>query len=152
MTNVKTLIILVIFVILPMLICGMIYVLARPTSIILFSWLNEVGLEDFIFNIRSVINANHYINDWFLYNSPALFWSFSFTCFLGVIWSFNFDFESIGLFLIPMCLGIITEVLQEIGVIKGTFDIVDIILYIIGGLSGIFLINIINNRIKIRIT
>ncbi len=149
MTNVKTSIQLVIFVVFPMLIGGTIYVIARPTSIILFSWLNDLGLESFIISIRSVINANDFLNNWTIYNSPALFWSFSFTCFLGIIWNCNIDLESFSILLIPMCSGIVAEILQKTSVINGTFDIVDIRSYIIGGLLGIF---IINHRTKIRVT
>lgn len=152
MTNRKTAILLSIFVVLPMIIGGMVYVLARPTNIILFTWLNNIGFENFIISIRSAVTASDIMNNWTIYNSPAFFWSFSFTCFLGIIWNFHIDIRSISMFLIPMCLGIVTEILQKTDIINGTFDIIDIILYIAGGLLGLFIINIINHKTKTSVT
>ena len=151
MTNRKTAILISIFVVLPMIIGGMIYLLSRPTSIVMFSWLDNIGLETFTMNIRSMINAKDFMNNWIIYNFPALLWSFSFTCFLGIIWNYNINLENIFILIIPMCLGIVTEVFQKTGVINGTFDKIDSMLYIIGGLLGFLIIKIINHKTKISV-
>lgn len=128
---------------------GAIYILTRPDSLLMFDWFTKFGINEYIIKLRYGINLNKYLNDWIIYNSPAWIWSFSFTFLLGVVWQYKINRESIFFLLVPLLLGVISEILQLTGMIKGTFDFIDLIMNIIGWFSGLFLIRITNYKFKI---
>lgn len=141
----------ILFVALPILIGGLIYIFTRPDSLLMFDWFNQIGIGENIAKLRHETDLNKFLSNWIIYNSPAWIWTFSLTVLLGVIWNYRINGESIIVLLIPLLLGVLSEISQKIGVINGTYDFVDMIFYIIGGLSGIFLINFLNYKHKIKL-
>jgi hypothetical protein len=141
----------ILFVALPILIGGLIYILTRPDRLLMFDWFNQIGIGENIAKLRHETDFKQFLNNWIIYNSPAWIWTFSLTVLLGVIWNYKMNRESIIVLLIPLLLGVLSEISQKIGVINGTYDFVDMILYIIGGLSGIFLIKFLNYKHKIKL-
>jgi hypothetical protein len=142
----------VLFVILPVFAGGLIYLLTRPDSLIMFEWFNKIGILENIKIIRSQINLKSFLNDWIIYNSPALIWSFSLTVLLGVIWENEINKRSLIFLITPSLLGIISEIFQKINLINGTFDYCDLLLYLIGGLTGILIIKSKNTNQKIKLS
>lgn len=141
----------ILFIALPILIGGLIYIFTRPDSLLMFDWFNKIGIGENIAKLRYETDLNKFLNNWIIYNSPAWIWTFSLTVLLGVIWNYRINGESIIVLLIPLLLGVLSEISQKIGVINGTYDFVDMIFYIIGGLSGIFLIKFLNYKHKIKL-
>jgi VanZ family protein len=73
-------------------------------------------------------------------NLPASLWSFTLTMYFQLIYK---SFEGkwfLKIYLIPILIGILTEFFQLIGTLPGTFDSMDILFYIIGGILAIILI------------
>ena len=147
----KTTIHIILFVILPILFGGLIYILTRPDRLLMFDWFNKIGIGDNIAVLRYENDLKNYLQNWIIYNSPAWIWTFSLTVLLGIIWNYRVDKESILILLIPIILGVVYEISQKTGISNGTFDSVDMIFYIIGGLSGIVLIRLLNNKHKINL-
>lgn len=142
----------IIFIVFPILFGGVVYILSRPNSILMFDWFNRIGIGVDIINIRNKIDLNNYLHSWIIFNFPAWIWSFSFTVALGIIWGYVINSETIHILLIPTVLGILSEIFQKINLINGTFDFLDIVLYVIGGLSGIFVIKLLYHKHKTDLT
>lgn len=104
---------------------SLIYVLFRPTNLIMFKWLGYFQTEDFISISREKVNKI-LINDFVIYNLPNGLWITSLTIFLSIIWKDNQN-KYFNYYLIIL-IGIVTlpEILQFFNLIEGTFDIVDL--------------------------
>jgi len=146
----RTIVYIIIFVLFPLFIGGFIYLLSRPDSLIMFDWIRKIGLSENIAILRSKMNITDLLNKRIIYNSPAWIWTFSLTVLLGIIWNYRINKESVLILLIPLMLGVTSEIFQKVGFINGTFDYVDLFLYMIGGISGLLLIRTINYKHKIN--
>jgi hypothetical protein len=69
--------------------------------------------------------------DWFVYNLPDALWSFSFTYLVLLVWGFKISKTNcLWIFSVPLiCMGY--EIGQFFGIIKGTYDNIDLIFIII---------------------
>jgi len=135
----------------PIIVGGLIYLLTRPDSLLMFDWLKKIGLAENIAIIRSKLKINDLLQNWIIYNSPAWIWTFSLTVLLGIIWNYKINKDSLIILLIPSFLGILFEILQKTKLINGTFDFIDLFLYLIGGISGLLIIKSINYKHKFNL-
>jgi len=118
--------------ILPLMIGVMFYTLSHGSRLVLFSWLKinryiEVLLQKISLKYIYNLNSFKYINSYF----PDVLWSYAFTSTLILYFSESqskYKFEII----LPLIVGIITEVLQYYNHINGTFDIFDLFAYFLG--------------------
>ena len=69
---------------------------------------------------------------------PDLLWAFSLTNFIGLNLPQNLKFFFIIVFLLGFFISLIFEFLQFFRIFKGTFDVLDITLYALGGLLSIY--------------
>ena len=124
---------------------GVIYIAFRSSSIILFKWMDYLLLIEPIENLRIVtLPYKEYLPDWFLYSLPDGLWMFSYSCIVLVIWKRKITKHSL-LWLVSLpVISIFCEILQYYHYINGTFDVIDIILFIFGALLPI----LINKKIK----
>ncbi len=141
----------ILFVLTPIIFGGLIYLLTRPDSLLMFDWLNKIGLAENIAILRSKLRINDFLQNWIIYNSPAWIWTFSLTVLLGIIWNYKINKDSLVVLLTPTFLGILSEILQKTELINGTFDFIDLFLYLIGGISGLLIIKSINYKHKISV-
>ena len=139
-----------IFVIIPLLIGGMIYLLTRSDSLVMFDWLKKFELLEKITVIRSEFNIKNLLQNWIIYNFPAWIWTFSLTVLLGIIWNCKINKESLMVLLIPSLLSILSEIFQKINLLNGTFDYADLFFYLVGGISGLLAIISINTNHKFK--
>ncbi len=146
----KTTIYIALFVIIPIFAGGLIYILTRPDSLLMFDWFKKIGLGENIAKLRLEQNIKDLLNNWIIYNFPAWIWTFSLTVLLGIIWNYKINKESLMILLIPLILGISSEIFQKAELINGTFDFIDLLLYIIGGISGLLLIRLIYYKHRIN--
>jgi len=128
------------YVIFPILIGGMIYIVSRSKSLKMFDWFEKINLSNEIGIIRDY-SSNVQLPNWIIYNLPDLLWVFSFTSLLFIIWSKQIKKENVFYLIFPMGIGVLSEFGQLFSMINGTFDTVDIIFYVFGGLSSILLIS-----------
>ncbi|WP_244283448.1 hypothetical protein [Flavobacterium hercynium] len=99
----------------------------------MFTWFNILHLDTFFQRIRnytSVINGN--LPDFILYSLPDGLWMFSYISLVLYLWKNEVRYENLfWIFIIPL-IAIISELGQLFNIIPGTFDIIDLLLYILG--------------------
>ncbi len=115
-----------------------IYMLFRPTTLLMFHWADLFGLTELIFSVRKhVTHASNGLMDWFVYSLPFSLWMLSCLFFVSGIWRKS---TSKGRFLwfwsIPM-LSVIAELAQSLFLIPGHFDPGDLVAIIFATILGI---------------
>ena len=108
---------------------GSIYLLFRPKTLLMFKWVESLGLSEHIDRLRDMV-SNITLNHITLYSLPDGLWLASYIIVVNTIVSksnkHNLLFWSVRLPLIA----IILELLQIPGIIPGVFDVFDLICYI----------------------
>lgn len=119
--------------IITLLIGGLIYVLFRTSSLLMFSWYKTIGLGGILKGLRkSTIPFAENIPEWILFSLPDGLWIFSYVCLILLIWKNSVSLKNIFWLLIIPILAIGSELGQLFGLIIGTFDLTDLLLYILG--------------------
>ena len=98
----------------------------------MFRWFNYIGLEAIIINFRHfTLPVKDYLPEWFYLSLPDGIWVFSLTSSLIVYW--RFDYKNVKIWLLfPLIMGILLEIFQYFCIFPGTFDILDLLLSILG--------------------
>lgn len=111
----------------------LIYLFFRTESLKVFSWLKIVRINFINTNFRkSTFQIGKSLPDWFLFSLPDGLWTFSYVCLMLYIWKNEISKQNlIWITLIPL-IAIFSEIAQIFHLIKGTFDINDLIFYILG--------------------
>ena len=109
---------------------GSIYILFRPKSLLMFRWVESLGLNEYIDRLRDMVSGIT-LNHITLYSLPDGLWLASYIIVVNTIVSKentkNLLFWS---FLLPV-IAITFEILQIPGIIPGVFDVFDLICYIV---------------------
>jgi len=117
---------------------GLIYILFRSKNLILFNWIDSFNLP--LENIRSsTIKFGLLLPDWFVFSLPDGLWLYSYLTLTLFIWGNRINTENIIWILLTPFIVIITEFGQLLNLFPGTFDFIDIVFYILGGILPIFL-------------
>lgn len=126
----------------PVIVGGLIYLTYRTDTLIMFAWLNKIGLTDTIVFLRSnQLLQNLTIPNWIKFSLPDALWLFSFNYVLLTLWNFNVNQQSaFWLFLAPT-IGLFSELGQLVNIVPGTFDLVDLVLLLIATLIPFLLVN-----------
>ncbi len=112
---------------------GLIYVLFRQDTLKMFSWFDDINVSAAISELRlhTVPLSGHFPN-WFLYSLPDGLWLFSYLSVLLVVWDNVISKHNIHwLLLVPM-VAIFSEIGQLFEIVSGTFDIFDLLFYLLG--------------------
>jgi len=115
-----------------------IYFALRPEHLIMFEWVQFLGLDNFVEYIR-LLTKELKLSDFVIYNLPYALWSFSFVNFLIVIWDYNFSTNLKYYFLLLILLITLPEFLQYFKLINGTFDVYDLLTNLLFILCSIIL-------------
>lgn len=109
---------------------GLIYVVFRSESLIMFSWFDKLGLSESISVLREIF-GNKTIYSWLNYNMPAALWLFAYMYVIDAIWN-NFDNAILykPFFWLMPIIAILSEFLQLLDLMPGTFDILDLLSYL----------------------
>ena len=109
---------------------GSIYLLFRPKTLLMFKWVESLGLNEYIDRLRDMVSGIT-LNHITLYSLPDGLWLASYIIVVNTIVSkdnkVNLLFWS---FLLP-AIAVTFEILQILGVIPGVFDVFDLICYIL---------------------
>lgn len=119
---------------------GMIYVLFRPQHLLMFDWIETIGLTDGINTMRE--RGNILFPEWIIYSLPDGLWIFSYSLCIGSIWEFEIKKCIPALLMLP-AISVFDEILQSLNMVPGTFDLMDIFAYSISSLIGIGYIRLI---------
>ena len=99
----------------------------------MFSWFDNINVSAAISELRlcTVPLSGHFPN-WFLYSLPDGLWLFSYLSVLLAVWDNVISKHNIHwLLLVPM-IAIFSEIGQLFEIVPGTFDIFDLIFYLLG--------------------
>ena len=111
----------------------------------MFNWFQKLDLNLEVEKIRLYFSKIDLPN-WLIYNLPDFIWVFSFTSLLLIIWNMKISKESIIYVLIPLTLALASELGQFFSIVNGTFDKMDLLFYILGGLTSIIIISKSNHK------
>lgn len=112
----------------PLLLGGMIYLLWRSHSLLMFAWFHSLGLSAPLDACRAVAAPTAALFPaTVLYSLPDALWVFSFSSFLGFVWIHQSRRTAILWMLLPPTLAIGGEIGQALHIVPGTFDTEDLI-------------------------
>ena len=111
---------------------GMVYILFRSESIMMFKWLPFLG------SVRKMISVNHDIHypDFLIYSMPDGLWLLSYILLIGTIWNFKYQRCLYIIMLLPI-FAISHEILQLYHLVPGRFDVLDVVVYVIATITGL---------------
>jgi len=120
-----------------------IYIIYRAETIPLVRISNELGVNKF-FNVSNDCPRK----DWFLYSLPDGLWMLSYQIILTYVWKYRVKNQWYLIFSLSVLIFTITcEFLQFFGIIDGTFDMIDLIFYLVSAFLGLLYCKIINKQI-----
>jgi hypothetical protein len=105
----------------PLFLGGAVYVLFRPRSLLMFDWFDAVGLGAAIDGARALASGLA-VPDVILFSLPNALWLYAFAFVIRRLWP-----SGIGALWVvaPVLLGVGAELGQLVGLVPGTFDILD---------------------------
>ena len=120
-------------VIMPITFGGMIYLLFRAKSLLMFRWVDTIGAEPFLDHMRAYCATSSTDNfHWFFYSLPDGLWVYSLTAFMLLVWERRLSRSSFLWVSIGPLLALGGEIGTARGIVIGTFDPTDSILCLIG--------------------
>ena len=139
-------------VIIPITFGGIIYLLFRVDSLMMFRWADAAGIKPALDNIRIYCMTMQMDSlSWFFFSLPDGLWVYSFTSFMLIVWDLKFSRHSILWITIGPILALGGEIGQAFGVVKGTYDSTDLVLCLIGSVLPVIIILRANkNNIQIK--
>ena len=110
------------------------YIRYRSESLLMFDWFRDIGLAEYIDNFRNKAEMPN-MYGWVKYNMPAGLWLFAYMFVIDSIWGKDKNnVYMYFLYALPL-LAIVSEFMQYVGMLSGTFDFMDLLSYV----SSIFL-------------
>lgn len=121
------------YVVLPLAVGGIVYILWRAETLRWFSWASSIGLGPFLRQLRAIASpARATIPSWVVYSLPGGLWLFATTNAIRFVWG-NDQSSWRGIWLsAAFTLGVGSEFAQAVALIPGRFDPVDLALYLTG--------------------
>jgi len=120
---------------------ALIYILFRTSSLLVFSWIDLLGLSNIVTDARQLVSPFlKYLPKWVLFSLPDGIWVFSFTFAIFYIWH-NSKLKR-GMYfwiILPLLLSISGEIGQWLQLVEGTYCHTDVIAYLISWLIAISL-------------
>jgi len=115
---------------LSMLLGGIIYLLWRPQTLVMFSWCKKLGVYGIVQQMRVALDfLKDILPVWFIYSLPQALWCFSGLCCIHAIWNRKAGERFWIAVVFLFCLSV--EVLQMFHVVSGSFDTVDLLFIIV---------------------
>lgn len=109
-----------------------IYVIFRPTTLIVFDWLKIINLNNFAMFLRfKYTNLSNILPYWVIYSLPFVLWIISYLFLIEAIWIKSKNTFYLFWFCIVPIISIGSEMLQLFGLIQGVFSYQDLMLMLI---------------------
>lgn len=108
---------------------GLLYVIFRSKSLLMFDWFRMIGLYGMVENLRTkydVVNLYEWVKD----SMPAGLWLFSYLFVIDSLWGNDRNLVYyLFIFVLPV-IAICSEFMQLFGMLPGTFDYMDLTSYV----------------------
>ena len=116
-------------VIIPITFGGILYLLFRSDSLMMFRWADAIGIKPVLDDMRIYCTTIQMDNlNWIFFSLPDGLWVYSFTSFMLIVWGLKFSRHSLFWISIGPLLALCGEMGQALGVVRGTFDPIDLLL------------------------
>lgn len=103
------------------------YLLTRPPSLLLFGWVEAAGLAPSLALLRDLTHAASVrLPAWVTLSLPNALWVYAFTWSLAALWDHRVTRASLPWLLAAPLFGVGFELGQLAGLVRGTFDLVDL--------------------------
>lgn len=112
---------------------GLVYIVFRRESLLMFNWFYELGLKDIIIGLRQEYGQMNLL-EWVRYNMPAALWLFSYLFIIDSIWEDNNNPKYRFFILILPTIAVVSEIMQFFEILPGTFDLLDVAGYLLATL------------------
>ena len=97
----------------------------------MFSWFDKLGASEIMKTTRDItLQYSNELPKWFVYSLPDGLWIFSYVCLMQYIWAETAIKKSLPWILVVPIIAILSELGQTINLISGTFDIIDLLFYV----------------------
>lgn len=137
-THIGKNIVLIAFALVLLLIGGILYLAFRSMSLRMFGWCEYIGIMDYINELR-ILCAGTHPSQFVLYNLPDLLWIVSYLLFVNaLIPKTDRKLYLFWVLLMPI-LAILHEIMQALGILTGSFDLVDLLCYLIPTILNIII-------------
>lgn len=108
---------------------GLVYVIYRDKSLLMFDWFNAIGVGNEIDGLRRLFEGEG-IYGWVKYSLPDGLWIFSYMFLVDAIWNGSKSISSfIFIYSLPI-FALLSEFLQYFGLLPGVFDWIDVASYL----------------------
>ena len=108
---------------------GLIYVVYRDKSLLMFDWFHSFGIDDDIDDVRCFVQT-YGVYGWVKNSLPDGLWLFSYMFIVDAIWNGERLYSAyIFLWGLPF-FAVLSEVLQYFNFFYGVYDLLDLISYI----------------------
>ena len=109
---------------------GLIYVIFRDKSLLMFDWFNTIGISNEVDGLRILFQGEG-IYGWVKYSLPDGLWIFSYLFIVDAIWDKERNVVSmIFLWGLPIA-AVLSECLQHFDLLPGVFDLMDLASYML---------------------
>lgn len=132
----------IIHCVLPIFTGSIIYILFRPTSLLMFSWLEQLQLMHHVYYVRQMVNQVSSIPEIVVYSLPHALWTYSFMSSFYFVWKGQNSFFEYFWYMLVMIFSLGGEVGQALDFIPGTFDYFDLVLSLIACICPFIIIKL----------
>lgn len=128
-------------VFLPLLAGLSIYMFFRAQSLIIFDWFASAGLSGHVELLRvQSTTLNDFIPGFVIFSLPDALWVYSLTSLMLIIWNGSGGTSRLIWISLGLVLGAGAEVGQLLGLVRGTFDAVDLLLCTVAPAASLVLL------------
>lgn len=121
------------------LMCGCaIYLLFRSKALYIYIWCKAIGCSPFIDSLRISVQ-NWPVSDFFRFSMPDGLYCAAYILIMDAIWSNENCWQKYLFIAVVPVITMSSEVLQYYGLVKGTFDIVDLFCYFVPSILYIYI-------------
>lgn len=136
----------ILFVLVPIIIGTLIYIFFRPDSLLINKLTKMVFSENFFQKASFNFGQENLVLNLIIYSGTDALWVFSYTFLILIIWDFEIKRQNLFWLIMGLLLGLISEIGQFFHFIVGTFDLFDLIFYVIGFISSIYIVHLLKQR------
>lgn len=124
----------------PIMLGSLIYVFLREDNILIFQIFKFIGIYDMIDALRTyTMEWRSFIPEWIYYSLPDGLWVYSLNVFCLFFTGYYIDSKTFIFPFVGIFLGVGSEVFQYLKIIPGTFDILDLVVCLIGVIAAFIL-------------
>ena len=111
---------------------GIIYLMWRPTTLLMFSWCRSIGIYEYVLHMRlSCDSMKDSFPKWFIFSLPQALWCFSWLCCIHAIWINKSEIHERFWTTLILIISLLAEIMQLFPWISGVYDPVDIVLIVL---------------------